>query len=74
VAAEGGFPNDVNAHSDVLVDRGYILANQRVTYTNRFRVAGAKLRRPSRSAGRWLRVRRDVPDDCGAMASGQAGR
>jgi predicted amidohydrolase YtcJ len=43
VAAEGGFANDVNAYPDVLVDRAYIKANQSPTYTNRFRVAGAKL-------------------------------
>ncbi len=43
VAAEGGFANDVNAYSDVLVDRAYIRANQSNTYVNRFRVAGAKL-------------------------------
>jgi predicted amidohydrolase YtcJ len=43
VAAEGGFANDVNAYPDVLVDRAYIKANQSPIYTNRFRVAGAKL-------------------------------
>ncbi len=43
VAAEGGFANDVNAYPDVLVDRAFIRANQSPTYTNRFRVAGAKL-------------------------------
>lgn len=43
VAAEGGFANDVNAYPDVLVDRAYILAHQSATFTNRFRVAGAKL-------------------------------
>lgn len=43
VAAEGGFANDVNAYPDVLVDRAYIKANQSPTFTNRFRVAGAKL-------------------------------
>ena len=43
VAAEGGFANDVNAYPDVLVDRDFIKANQSATYTNRFRVAGAKL-------------------------------
>ena len=43
VAAEGGFANDVNAYPDVLIDRAYIKANQSQTYTNRFRVAGAKL-------------------------------
>ncbi|MCV2353822.1 amidohydrolase [Paucibacter sp. B2R-40] len=43
VAAEGGFANDVNAYPDVLVDRAFIKANQSNTYTNRFRVAGAKL-------------------------------
>ena len=43
VAAEGGFANDVNAYPDVLIDRDYIKANQSDTYTNRFRVAGAKL-------------------------------
>jgi len=43
VAAEGGFANDVNAYPDVLVDRDFVRANQSPTYTNRFRVAGAKL-------------------------------
>ena len=43
VAAEGGFANDVNAYPDMLVDRAYIKTNQSATYTNRFRVAGAKL-------------------------------
>ncbi|MDC8773331.1 amidohydrolase [Roseateles albus] len=43
VAAEGGFANDVNTYADVLVDRAFIKANQSQTYTNRFRVAGAKL-------------------------------
>ncbi|MCV2368433.1 amidohydrolase [Roseateles oligotrophus] len=43
VAAEGGFDNDVNTYTDVLVDRAFIKANQSGTYTNRFRVAGAKL-------------------------------
>jgi predicted amidohydrolase YtcJ len=43
VAAEGGFVIDVNTYVDVLVDRAYIKANQSSTYTNRFRVAGAKL-------------------------------
>jgi len=43
VAAEGGFAIDVNAYPDVLVDRAYIKANQSPTFTNRFRIAGAKL-------------------------------
>jgi predicted amidohydrolase YtcJ len=43
VAAEGGFANDVTTYPDVLIDRAYIMANQSPTYTNRFRVAGAKL-------------------------------
>ncbi|MBK5966869.1 amidohydrolase [Thiocystis minor] len=43
VAAEGGFAIDVATYPDVLVDRAYIKANQSATYTNRFRVAGAKL-------------------------------
>jgi predicted amidohydrolase YtcJ len=43
VAAEGGFANDVATYPDVLVDRAYIKTHQRSTYTNRFRVAGAKL-------------------------------
>ena len=43
VAAEGGFANDVTTYPDVLVDRAYIKANQSNAYTNRFRVAGAKL-------------------------------
>jgi predicted amidohydrolase YtcJ len=43
VADEGGFTIDVLTYPDVLVDRDYILANQSDDYTNRFRVAGAKL-------------------------------
>ena len=43
VADEGGFSIDVLTYPDVLVDRDYILANQSDDYTNRFRVAGAKL-------------------------------
>jgi predicted amidohydrolase YtcJ len=43
VAAEGGFANDVIAYPDVLVDRAYIKANQSAAFTNRYRVAGAKL-------------------------------
>ena len=43
VAAQGGFAKDVTTYPDVLIDRTYIKANQSNTYTNRFRVAGAKL-------------------------------
>jgi predicted amidohydrolase YtcJ len=43
VAADGGFRIDVNTYPDVLVDRAFIKTNQSPTYTNRFRVAGAKL-------------------------------
>ncbi len=43
VAAEGAFENDIATYPDVLVDRAFIKANQSATYTNRFRVAGAKL-------------------------------
>jgi hypothetical protein len=43
VAAEGGFQNDVTTYTDILIDRAYIKANQSNTYTNRFRLAGAKL-------------------------------
>lgn len=43
VAAEGGFEVDVNSYADVLVDRAFIKANQSNGYTNRFRLAGAKL-------------------------------
>lgn len=43
VAGEGGFANDVATYPDVLIDRAYIKTNQSPTYTNRFRVAGAKL-------------------------------
>jgi predicted amidohydrolase YtcJ len=43
VAAEGGFENDVNTFTDVLIDRDYIKKNQSDTYINRFRLAGAKL-------------------------------
>jgi predicted amidohydrolase YtcJ len=43
VAAEGGFANDVMTYTDVLIDRAYIKTNQSATYTNRYRLAGAKL-------------------------------
>jgi len=43
VASEGGFENDVTTYTDVLIDRAYIKKNQSGTYTNRFRLAGAKL-------------------------------
>ncbi len=43
VANEGGFAIDVVTYPDVLVDRAYIKNNQSAHYTNRFRVAGAKL-------------------------------
>ena len=43
VAADGGFRIDVNTYPDVLVDRAFIKTNLSPTYTNRFRVAGAKL-------------------------------
>ena len=43
MAAEGGFANDVIAYPDVLLGREYIKTNQRATFTNRFRIAGAKL-------------------------------
>jgi predicted amidohydrolase YtcJ len=43
VAAKGGFDIDVVTYVDALSDRDYIVANQSRTYTNRFRVGGAKL-------------------------------
>jgi predicted amidohydrolase YtcJ len=43
IADEGGFAIDVVAYSDVLADRDFIKANKSDTYSNRFRVAGAKL-------------------------------
>lgn len=43
VADKGGFDIDVVTYVDALSDRNYIIANQRRTYTNRFRVGGAKL-------------------------------
>jgi hypothetical protein len=43
VASEGGFDNDIIAYADVLIDRDFIKANQSDSYTNRFRLAGAKL-------------------------------
>jgi predicted amidohydrolase YtcJ len=43
VANEGGFKIDVATYPDILVDRDYIKKNLSRTYTNRFRVAGAKL-------------------------------
>ena len=43
VADAGGFPIDVVAYPDVLVDREFIARNVSRTYRNRFRVGGAKL-------------------------------
>lgn len=43
VANEGGFKIDVVAYNDVLGDRDYIRNNASRTYTNRFRLGGAKL-------------------------------
>lgn len=43
VAAEGGFSNDINVYSDILLGRDYIKTNQSATHVNRFRLAGAKL-------------------------------
>jgi predicted amidohydrolase YtcJ len=43
VADEGGFQIDVATYPDVLVDREIIKAGTSATYTNRFRIAGAKL-------------------------------
>jgi hypothetical protein len=43
LADEGSFDIDVVAYVDALTDRDYIVANQSRTYTNRFRIAGAKL-------------------------------
>jgi hypothetical protein len=43
VAGEGGLPIDVAAYPDVLVDRDFIRQNVAASYTDRFRVAGAKL-------------------------------
>jgi hypothetical protein len=43
LADEGSFDIDVVAYVDALTDRDYIVANQSHTYTNRFRIGGAKL-------------------------------
>jgi predicted amidohydrolase YtcJ len=43
VARDGGFPIDVAAYPDVLVDRESIKKGVSATYVDRFRVAGAKL-------------------------------
>ncbi len=43
VADEGGFKIDVVAYPDVLVDRDFIKQMTLPTYSNRFRVGGAKL-------------------------------
>lgn len=43
VADEGGFPVDVAVYVDVLTDRAFIERAYSATYTNRLRVAGAKL-------------------------------
>jgi predicted amidohydrolase YtcJ len=43
VADEGGFKIDVVTYPDVLVDRDFIKGGSSRTYTNRFRIAGAKL-------------------------------
>ncbi len=43
VANEGGFPNDIPVYPDITVDRDWIKANISPTYTNRYRIAGAKI-------------------------------
>jgi predicted amidohydrolase YtcJ len=43
VADEGGFAIDVATYPDVLIDRALIKSGTSATYTNRFRIAGAKL-------------------------------
>jgi predicted amidohydrolase YtcJ len=43
VAAEGGFKIDIVVYSDVMVDRDFIKNNVSDSYTQRMRVAGAKL-------------------------------
>jgi hypothetical protein len=43
MADEGSFDIDVVAYVDALSDRDFIVANQSRTYSNRFRIAGAKL-------------------------------
>ncbi|MEY2897678.1 MAG: hypothetical protein RL669_1947, partial [Pseudomonadota bacterium] len=43
MADQGAFDIDVVAYVDALSDRDFIIANQSRTYTNRFRIAGAKL-------------------------------
>ena len=43
IADEGGFAIDIVTYVDVLADRDFIKEHQRDSYTNRFRVAGAKL-------------------------------
>lgn len=43
VADEGGFPNDIPVYPDVTSDRDWIKANYSPTYTNRYRIAGAKI-------------------------------
>jgi predicted amidohydrolase YtcJ len=43
LADEGSFDIDVVAYVDALTDRDYIVAQQSRSYTNRFRIAGAKL-------------------------------
>jgi predicted amidohydrolase YtcJ len=43
VAEEGGFPIDVVAYADVLVDRVFVRENASDSYDDRLRVAGAKL-------------------------------
>jgi len=43
IADQGGFDIDVVAYVDVLSDRDFIKANKSDSYSNRFRIAGAKL-------------------------------
>jgi hypothetical protein len=43
LADEGSFEIDVVAYVDALTDHDFIVANQSRSYTNRFRIAGAKL-------------------------------
>ncbi|MDF0546566.1 amidohydrolase [Sphingobium sp. H39-3-25] len=73
VADEGALNIDVAAYVDVLVDRNYILKNASRSYTNHFRIAGAKLTIDGSPQG--FTAWRDQPyfDPVGSYPKGYAG-
>ena len=73
VADAGGFKIDVATYPDVLADRDYIKKNFSQTYTNRFRVAGAKLTIDGSPQGFTAWRDRPYVDPVGEYTKGYAG-